>query len=274
MVLDLSLDSAPENLQIDEEYTDRENIDHQIALNDLNPESSELPYSPREDLTSTSDPDLDLDIDENLESPNLAVTSDNLEVTPAKFSVGSFLEATEALSNDQIDTDKQVTFTWEEFVAALESDPVLARNVAQQLGMVSANNPQAIVQAAVNRFSNQQQSKLSATNIELVKSWFQLGLKQASAKDFQGAISSWDQALSLNPNLSEAWHNKGSALGRLGKYVEAIQSFDHAVRLDPESYQAWNDRAHALYKMQEWFKAIASWDRAIQIMPDLSLIHI
>ena len=172
------------------------------------------------------------------------------------------------MSNNQGLEKNQVTVTWDEFVVSLERDPVLAKNVAQQLGLVGANTPQDIVQAAVNRFNNQQQSKLSPANLELVKSWFQLGLKQASAKDFQGAISSWDQALSLNPNLSEAWHNKGSALGRLGKYVEAIQSFDHAVRLDAESYQAWNDRAHALYKMQEWPKAIASWDRAIQIMPD------
>ncbi len=256
VVLDLSLDLALEDLE-----GDREEIDHQTDTRDLHQEEFEL---------SNSDTDTDKDQNnyQHSHSQQSKVSSTDLEVTSSKFSAGSFLEAAKALSNKQSVTNREVTVTWDEFVVSLEQDPVLAQNVAQQLGMVGVQNPQDIMQAAVNKFNTQKQAELSPANLELVKSWFQLGLKQASAKDFQGAITSWDQALNVNPNLSEAWHNKGSALGRLGKYIEAIQSFDHAVRIDPKSYQAWNDRAHALYKMQEWSKAILSWDRAIQIMPD------
>lgn len=268
VVLDLSLDLAPEDLESGQEDRDRRSIDTPAAIRDVNQEASEVADSHSENVNGFAPDDVALDSGDNFESQSLEVNGTDLEIASSQFSVGSFLEATEALSNNKGIANRQVNFTWDEFVVALEKDPVLAQNVAQQLGLVGVNTPQEIVQAAVNRFSNQKQSSLTPANLELVKSWFQLGLKQASAKDFQGAIASWDQALRLNPNLSEAWHNKGSALGRLGKYIEAIQSFDHAVRIDPDSYQAWNDRAHALYKMQEWPKAIASWDRAIQIMPD------
>ena len=187
------------------------------------------------------------------------------DAASTSFSVASFLEATKALISQQ---KNQITpLSWEEFIALLEQDRVLAQQVAQHL-KISSSDPHDIVQAAVNRFSKQQESQLSPANIELVESWFDLGLKQASAEDFQGAIASWEKALKLNPNLSEAWHNRGSALGRIGKYEEAIQSFNRAINLAPTRYQAWNDRAHALYQIKKWEQAIASWDKAISIMSD------
>jgi tetratricopeptide (TPR) repeat protein len=104
--------------------------------------------------------------------------------------------------------------------------------------------------------------------LQLVEGWFNLGLKQASAGDLSGALTSWEQTLKLNPHLSEAWHNRGSALGRLGKYEEAIGSFDRALEINPENYRAWNDRGHALYQLQKWEKALLSWNKAIAIMPE------
>ena len=111
------------------------------------------------------------------------------------------------------------------------------------------------------------ESKLDESSLEVVESWFNLGLKLVSAGEYDRAIASWDKALTINPNLSEAWHNRGSALGRLGDYEEAVKSFQNALKIDPDNYQAWNDRAHALYQLQNWSDAVESWSRAIKIMP-------
>ncbi|MEL6441726.1 MAG: tetratricopeptide repeat protein [Cyanobacteria bacterium J06621_8] len=110
-------------------------------------------------------------------------------------------------------------------------------------------------------------SELDDSNLELIESWFSLGLKQVSVGEFEQAIASWEKALNINPNLSEAWHNRGSALGRLGSYEAAVESFQNALSIDPKNYQAWNDRAHALYQLRNWTEAVASWSNAIQIMP-------
>ena len=109
--------------------------------------------------------------------------------------------------------------------------------------------------------------KLDEFSLEVIESWFNLGLKLVSAGEYDRAIASWDKALTINPNLSEAWHNRGSALGRLGNYEEAVKSFQNALKIDPANYQAWNDRAHALYQLQNWSDAVESWSRAIKIMP-------
>lgn len=109
--------------------------------------------------------------------------------------------------------------------------------------------------------------ELDDSSLELIESWFNLGLKQVSAGEYNKAIASWDKALTINANLSEAWHNRGSALGRLGNYEAAVQSFQNALEIDPVNYQAWNDRAHALYQLEDWSSAIESWNQAIKIMP-------
>jgi tetratricopeptide (TPR) repeat protein len=108
---------------------------------------------------------------------------------------------------------------------------------------------------------------LEASSLEVIEGWFNLGLKQVGAGEYQQAIVSWDKALKINANLPEAWHNRGSALGRLGDYEAAVKSFQSALALDPDNYQAWNDRAHALYQLENWSGAVESWGQAIKIMP-------
>jgi tetratricopeptide (TPR) repeat protein len=135
----------------------------------------------------------------------------------------------------------------------IQEDEELARQISQKLTKAIAKTP--------NR------PKFDRSTIELIESWFNLGLKQVSAGELTKAIASWEKALSINPNLSAAWHNRGSALGRLGDYQAAIESFQNALAIDPDNYQAWNDRAHALYQLQNWTEAANSWNNAIEIMP-------
>ena len=221
-----------------------------------------------EQLTVLQDDILERDPSSTFDSESTLVAPENKEeVKSTPLSVASFLEATKALVPEQRKQNTITPLTWEEFISLLEQDEILARQVAQHL-KIPSTNPHEILQVAVERFTKQEDNQLSPGTIELVESWFNLGLKQASAEDFQGAISSWEKALKLNPDVSEAWHNRGSALGRLGKYTEAIKSFDRAIRIAPERYQAWNDRAHALYQVQEWEQAVESWDKAISIMSD------
>ena len=136
----------------------------------------------------------------------------------------------------------------------IQEDEELAQQISQKLNLALAR-PQNTA------------SQLDRSSIELIESWFTLGLKQVSAGELTKAIASWEKALSIDPNLSEAWHNRGSALGRLGNYPAAIESFQNALAIDPNNYQAWNDRAHALYQLQDWVEAVDSWNNAIKIMP-------
>ena len=145
-------------------------------------------------------------------------------------------------------------FDISQVINLIQEDKELARQISQKLNSAIAKPQKTIPQ-------------LDRSSLELIESWFNLGLKQVSVGEFTKAVASWEKALSINPNLSEAWHNRGSALGRLGDYQAAIESFQNALAIDPENYQAWNDRAHALYQLQNWTEAADSWSNAIKIMP-------
>ncbi|WP_319421947.1 tetratricopeptide repeat protein [Pleurocapsa sp. FMAR1] len=151
----------------------------------------------------------------------------------------------------------------QQLISLIQKDKELAQQISQKLNisLVKLDN------STQEQSQTIQTNNLDSASIELIESWFDLGLKQVSAGEFTKAIASWEKALQINPNLSEAWHNRGSALGRLGDYESAIASFQNALTIDPNNYQAWNDRAHALYQLEYWSEAIISWNNALKLMP-------
>ena len=153
---------------------------------------------------------------------------------------------------ESIHTSEIEAFDIDRVMDLIQEDEELARQISQKLNRAIAK-PNAV--------------PLDRSSLELIESWFNLGLKQVSVGKFANAIASWENALNINPNLPEAWHNRGSALGRLGDYEAAIESFENALAIDPENDRAWNDRAHALYQLQNWKGAADSWSNAIKIMP-------
>ncbi|BAZ43151.1 tetratricopeptide protein [Chondrocystis sp. NIES-4102] len=158
----------------------------------------------------------------------------------------------------------------EQLASLIKQDPELTQQIAEKLNL-SLPTVSDIAQKPIKQTAISQLAELEQSSIELIESWFNLGLKQVGAGEFEKAIASWEKALKINPNLSEAWHNRGSALGRLGKYEDAVNSFQNALVIDQDNYQAWNDRAHALYQLQNWTEAINSWNNAIKIMPGNNL---
>ncbi|MEM7591363.1 MAG: tetratricopeptide repeat protein [Cyanobacteria bacterium P01_A01_bin.83] len=169
----------------------------------------------------------------------------------------------------------------EQVMHLLQEDEELAKQVSAKLNLPLESTP--VTEATTHSDTETRPSEytlkddalrttetsgeLYDSSIELIESWFNLGLKHASAGEFDKAIASWEKALKINPNLAEAWHNRGSALGRLGSYEAAVESFKSALEIDPQNHQAWNDHAHALYQLQNWTEAVNSWSNAIKIMP-------
>lgn len=151
----------------------------------------------------------------------------------------------------------------QQVISLIQKDQELAQQISQKLKASSGKLDKLTVEETPAIEVND----VDSSSMELIESWFNLGLKQVSTGEFAKAIASWEKALKINPNLSEAWHNRGSALGRLGKYDLAVTSFQNALTIDSQNYQAWNDRAHALYQLENWSEAVASWNNALKIMP-------
>ena len=73
--------------------------------------------------------------------------------------------------------------------------------------------------------------------------------------DHESAISAYDKALDLNPNLAVAYYNRGIAKGQIEQYREAISDYDAAIRLNPDDADAYNNRGIAKRKIEQYPEA-------------------
>ena len=56
-----------------------------------------------------------------------------------------------------------------------------------------------------------------------------------------GAISHYQQAITLYPSFAKAHNNLGSTLAGQGKFKEAIEYFEKAINIDPNYVDARNN---------------------------------
>ncbi|MEB3193321.1 MAG: tetratricopeptide repeat protein, partial [Snowella sp.] len=87
-------------------------------------------------------------------------------------------------------------------------------------------------------------------------------------RDYEEAISSYDQALKIKPDDHEAWYNRGVALRQLGRLEEAITSYDNALEIKPDKHEAWYNRGIALGNLSRNREAIISFEKALKIKPN------
>jgi Tfp pilus assembly protein PilF len=51
-------------------------------------------------------------------------------------------------------------------------------------------------------------------------------------EDFSGALSHYQQVITLHPGFAQAYNNMGSALAGQGRFEEAIVHFEQAINFD------------------------------------------
>ncbi|NEP56288.1 MAG: tetratricopeptide repeat protein [Symploca sp. SIO2G7] len=90
----------------------------------------------------------------------------------------------------------------------------------------------------------------------------------SAAQQYTAAVSSYDQALAIQPDNYQTWHYRGLALENLGRYEEAIASYNQAQRLNPYHCSCWSHRGDVLNKLGRYEEAVASYDQALAIQPD------
>jgi tetratricopeptide (TPR) repeat protein len=88
-----------------------------------------------------------------------------------------------------------------------------------------------------------------------VDAWTYKGVAQEALKDHEGAIVSYQQALSLDPALPLVLVNKGNAEQSLARYENAFTSFDAAFNLNPHYVPAELNRGVCGLLLQKYSSA-------------------
>jgi len=94
------------------------------------------------------------------------------------------------------------------------------------------------------------------------------GMDWTRKGDAQLAISSFDEAIKLAPEMAQAYHQRGKAYSILDQREQAIQDFDEAIRLDLQNAQAFFSRGMSLDVLGEYQRAKSDYDEAIKLGPD------
>ena len=93
------------------------------------------------------------------------------------------------------------------------------------------------------------------------------GVKLWEKGNFQEAISLYNEAIQIKPDLSWAYNNRGVAYNDLGNYQQAIADCNKAIELDPKYAGAYSNRGVAYDDLGNYQQAIADYNKAIELNP-------
>jgi regulator of sirC expression with transglutaminase-like and TPR domain len=96
-------------------------------------------------------------------------------------------------------------------------------------------------------------------------------LKSANADLANGrleqALSGFNEALSVNPEMAEAYAGQAVALNRMGRLHEALKKIDSALKIAPDSARAHAVKSLILAKSNRYARALKSINKAIELKP-------
>jgi tetratricopeptide (TPR) repeat protein len=99
------------------------------------------------------------------------------------------------------------------------------------------------------------------------------GWVRCEKKEYDKAISDFNEAIRLDPNLALAYNNRGGAHLEKKDYDNALSDFNEAIRLDPNLALAYNNRGWFHIKKRDYDKAISDFDEAIRLDPNFALAY-
>lgn len=101
----------------------------------------------------------------------------------------------------------------------------------------------------------------------------ELGTNHKNTGDLSTAVTYYQQAITIKPDLVEAHFNLGDVLQRQGQLDLALKAYRQAVTINPNYAPAHNNIGNILRHKGKLRQAIEAYQKALEIEPDLPLIH-
>jgi tetratricopeptide (TPR) repeat protein/S1-C subfamily serine protease len=99
------------------------------------------------------------------------------------------------------------------------------------------------------------------------------GIAKYALGDRKGAILDYDQAININPQFVVAYANRGGAKSDLGDRKGAMIDYDRAISINPQFDKAYYNRGNTKYALGDNRGAMIDYDRAISINPQFAIAY-
>ncbi|HEX8070205.1 MAG TPA: trypsin-like peptidase domain-containing protein [Pyrinomonadaceae bacterium] len=98
--------------------------------------------------------------------------------------------------------------------------------------------------------------------------WYKNGLNSLWLGNYDGALDSFENAVSKDPSRVEAWVQVGYCLVKQGKNAAAIRAYKQALRLNPAAAETYNKLGDAYYYAGSFDEALSAYRQAARLRPD------
>ena len=85
---------------------------------------------------------------------------------------------------------------------------------------------------------------------------------------YEKAVSTFEDAVKINPDSAEGWFRLGHALSSTDQHEMALERYDHSIKVDPNYADAYIGKAFTLMTLERFDEALENAEKAIAIYPD------
>ena len=93
------------------------------------------------------------------------------------------------------------------------------------------------------------------------------GLRLLQAGEDNDAVTSFSDAITLQPDIAEAWHQRALARYHAGDVNGAIHDLEETVQLEPRDFSAFRTLADIATAREDWKGAYAAWQKVMEVDP-------
>jgi tetratricopeptide (TPR) repeat protein len=93
------------------------------------------------------------------------------------------------------------------------------------------------------------------------------GLRSLKAEQYDEAIGSFTDAITLKPDFAEAFRQRAIARYQSGDTPGAVADLGETVRLEPHSFLAYHVLADIASAREDWKAAYLAWQKVLEIDP-------
>ena len=180
--------------------------------------------------------------------------------------IGIAYEATVTVKIDSDELSRYIQRDYQEKYNLIEQNKSSQKNIAKINKQVAdlKNNSQKVTATEIEKINNEILSEQKLREGNLLD----------DQKNYQGAISKYNEAIKLNPNFAMAYNNLGySYTMRLKNYESALEYLNKAIQLDSNLAMAYNNRGITYRKLKNYTQEISDFNQAIKLNPNYDLAY-